>query len=108
MDANRFSVVWTGKLKGFESFAGCIGISGQDSMRLYVDGELLIDNWGENRKSAVLEDFDFELGEEHDIRLEFKNDARGARVILGYNRGRESWDVARRAVKEAEAVKAGM
>lgn len=104
LDANRFSVVWTGKLKGFESFAGCIGISSQDSMRLYVDGELLIDNWGENRKSAVLEDFDFELGEEHDIRLEFKNDARGARVILGYNRGRESWDVARRAVKEADVA----
>lgn len=104
LDANRFSVVWTGKLKGFESFAGCIGISSQDSMRLYVDGELLIDNWGENRKSAVLEDFDFELGEEHDIRLEFKNDARGARVILGYNRGRESWDVARRAVQEADVA----
>lgn len=104
LDTNRFSVVWTGKLKGFESFAGCIGISSQDSMRLYVDGKLLIDNWGENRKSAVLEDFDFELGEEHDIRLEFKNDARGARVILGYNRGRESWDVARRAVKEADVV----
>lgn len=104
LDANHFSVVWTGKLKGFESFAGCIGISSQDSMRLYVDGKLLIDNWGENRKSAVLEDFAFELGKEHDIRLEFKNDARGARVILGYNRGRENWDAAHRAVQEADAA----
>lgn len=46
LDAGRFSVVWTGFLTMPESFQGGIGFSSQDSMRLYVDGELLLDGWG--------------------------------------------------------------
>lgn len=102
LDANCFSAVWTGKLKAPESFTGCIGISSQDSMRLYVDGQLLIDGWGTGKDSGQLVDFTFECGREYDLRLEFCNDARGARVILGYNRGKEDWDPALEAVKKAD------
>lgn len=100
VNAERFSVVWTGSLKPRESFRGCIAIPGQDSMRLYVDGELLIDAWhGEDSREA---DFMFEKDREYDIRLEFRNDARGARVVLGYNRGREDWKPAMDLVKKAD------
>nr|MCR5263275.1 glycoside hydrolase family 3 C-terminal domain-containing protein [Clostridiales bacterium] len=47
VDASCFSVRWTGKLTPDETFDGMIGFNTQDSMRLYVDGELLIDGWGE-------------------------------------------------------------
>ncbi|MDD7738612.1 MAG: glycoside hydrolase family 3 C-terminal domain-containing protein [Fusicatenibacter sp.] len=104
LDANCFSVVWTGKVKGLETFSGCIGISGQDSMRLYVDGELVIDTWGKNSQQELLVDFAFEQGREYRIRLEFRNDARGARVIFGYNRGRENQDAAIKLVQEADAA----
>ena len=104
LDASCFSAVWTGKLKGAESFSGCIGISSQDSMRLYVDGELLIDGWGPGKDSGQQVDFAFERGREYDIRLEFCNDARGARVVLGYNRGREDWTPALDAVKRADVA----
>lgn len=102
LDASRFSVVWTGKLKAPESFCGCIGLSSQDSMRLYVDGELVIDGWGSGKDSGQLVDFTFEIGREYEIRLEFCNDARGARVVFGYNRGRESSAKAVEAVKRAD------
>lgn len=101
LDANRFSVVWTGTLKAPESFEGCIGISSQDSMRLYVDGELVVDSWGEKRGADPVE-FSFELGREYEIRLEFRNDGRGARVILGYNRGKENPRAAKRLVESAD------
>lgn len=101
LDANRFCAVWTGTLKAPESFEGCIGISSQDSMRLYVDGELVVDSWGEKRGADPVE-FSFELGREYAIRLEFRNDARGARVILGYNRGKENPEAAKRLVESAD------
>lgn len=104
VDANCFSVVWTGKLKAAESFTGCLGLSGQDSMRLCVDGKLLIDGWGPGRDSGQLVDFCFENGKEYDIRLEFCNDARGARVVFGYNRGRENSAAALEAVRRADAA----
>ena len=134
LNADCFSVVWTGKLKPRESFAGCIAIPGQDSMRLYVDGKLLIDAWnpapgtgggkmpenahGQENASGTqtrresrpdtdavdsrMADFTFETGREYDIRLEFCNDARGARVVLGYHRGREDWKPAIDLVKKAD------
>lgn len=104
LDANSFSVVWTGKLRAPESFTGCLGLSSQDSMRLYVDGQLLVDGWGQGRDSNRLADFTFTAGQEYDLRLEFCNDARGARVILGYNRGRENTAAALEAVKAADVA----
>ena len=73
-------------------------------MRLYVDGELVIDGWGQGKDSGQLVDFTFEIGREYDIRLEFCNDARGVRVVFGYNRGRESFAQAVEAVKCADVA----
>lgn len=133
LDADRFSAVWTGKLKAQESFQGCLAIPGQDSMRLYIDGKLIIDAWnpdagtgggnsglrkapspeapGEEKSASAgrdadarMADFVFREGREYDIRLEFCNDARGARVVLGYNRGREDWEPALDIVRRADVA----
>ena len=100
IDAGRFSVVWTGKLKPPESFRGSLGISCQDSVRLYVDNELLIDGHGKSQPV----DFSFVKGKAYDIRIEFCNDARGARVIFGYNRGKEDPQAAKAAVAQADVA----
>ncbi len=50
LDANCFSVVWTGSVVMPRTMDGCIGLSTQDSMRLYVDDKLLIDGWGKEKK----------------------------------------------------------
>lgn len=49
LDANCFSVVWTGSVVMPRTMDGCIGLSTQDSMRLYVDDKLLIDGWGKEK-----------------------------------------------------------
>lgn len=104
LNAEAFSVVWTGKLKVPETFEGCLGLSSQDSMRLYLDGELIVDGWGEEKDSNQMIDFSFERGKVYDLRVEFCNDYRGARVIFGYNRGRENSDAAAAIVKEADVA----
>lgn len=102
--SGAFSTVWTGRMKMDESFDGCIGFSTQDSMRLYVDGELLLDGWGEYRSANRLVDFRFEAGREYDIRIEFTNDQRAARVIFGYAMGWEDLTPAVEAARKADVA----
>lgn len=109
LQADCFSVVWTGRLKTTENFEGCMAIPGQDSMRLYVDGKLLIDGWHQDgcakaNEEERIADFVFEADREYNIRLEFCNDARGARVVFGYNKGRENWKPALEMVRKADVA----
>ena len=94
LDANGFSAAWTGWVCPDKDFDGCIGLSTQDSMRLYIDGELLIDGWGPDKNADQALDFHFEAGRRYAVRIEFVNDGRGARVIFGYSETREDIDAA--------------
>lgn len=104
LNANCFSVAWTGYVVMPETFRGCIGFSTQDSMRLFVDGELLLDGWGEYADANRMVDFTFEQGRKYAVRIEFTNDQRGARVIFGYNRGREDFTRAVELARQADAA----
>ena len=87
-----------------ESFHGCIGFSTQDSMRLYVDGALVLDGWGEHKDANRMVDFTFQKGRRYAVRVEFTNDQRGARVIFGYNRGREDFSRAVELARQADVA----
>ena len=104
LDANCFSVAWTGSIIMPHTMDGCIGLSTQDSMRLYVDDELLIDGWGKDKSADQALDFHFEAGREYKIRIEFVNDGRGARVIFGYSAGRENFSAAVEAARKADVA----
>lgn len=104
VEANNFSVVWTGYVAMENSFQGCIGLSSQDSMRLYVDGALLVDGFGEGNSADKMVDFLFEAGKRYAIRIEYISDMRGARVIFGYNSGKEDYTNAIKAAKEADVA----
>jgi beta-glucosidase len=83
VDADRFSVRWTGQLVPDRSFSGTLGVGGLDSMRLWVDGVLHVDTW-EKSDAASHMPFRFVAGVASDIRLEFRNDQRGAKVMFGF------------------------
>ena len=104
LDANCFSVVWTGSVVMPRTMDGCIGLSTQDSMRLYVDDKLLIDGWGKEKSADQALDFHFEAGRTYKIRIEFVNDRRGARVIFGYSAGRENFPAAVEAARKADVA----
>ena len=42
-----------------KSFEGRIRLSSPDSMRLYIDGELVIDGWGEDKEASQMVPFFF-------------------------------------------------
>ena len=104
LDANCFSAAWTGSVIMPHTMDGCIGLSTQDSMRLYVDDELLIDGWGKDKSADQALDFHFEAGRAYKIRIEFVNDGRGARVIFGYSAGRENFSAAVEAARNADVA----
>lgn len=104
VDSSCFSVVWTGAVRMPYELDGCIGLSSQDSMRLYIDGKLLIDGWGEGKNSSQLLPFHFEKGKTYDVRIEYTNDMRGARVIFGYNSGMEDYSKALEAARRADVA----
>ncbi len=65
-----------------EAFTGTLLIPCRDSVRLYVDGELLIDSWGGNRQSLPGVPFAFSPDQPHDVLLEYWNDGDGRSVTL--------------------------
>lgn len=104
LNARHFSVAWTGFVVMPETIAGGIGFSCQDSMRLYLDGELILDGWGENKSANRMVDFTFEAGRKYAVRIEFTNDQRAARVIFGYHRGHEDFSRALELARRSDAV----
>lgn len=104
LDAAAFSVVWTGCVKMPYELDGCIGFSTQDSMQLYIEDELVIDGWGENKDANQMAEFHFEAEKEYKVRIVFTNDRRAARVIFGYNSGKEDFTKAVEAAKKAEVA----
>lgn len=108
VDATQFCVLWTGTLIPPESFEGNLGLSSLDSMKLYVDGKLLIDGWGEGKSASQMVPFTFEKGRKYDIRIEYRNDMRGVRVIFGFNKGNEDYSKAIAAAREADVVIASL
>ncbi len=103
VNADRFSVRWTGTMTPTESFTGCLGLSSNDSMRLWVDGELIVDGWGDRDANRMV-DFTFERGRAYDIRVEYTNDQRGVRVICGFNHGRVDMEEAVHLACEADVA----
>lgn len=108
VDTKQFCVLWTGTLVPPESFEGNIGLSSLDSMRLYIDGKLLVDGWGEGKSANQMVPFTFEAGKKYDVRIEYRNDMRGVRVIFGYNKGNEDFTKALAAAKDADVVIAAL
>ncbi|MCR4621196.1 MAG: glycoside hydrolase family 3 C-terminal domain-containing protein [Clostridiales bacterium] len=100
----RFCVRWTGCLTPAGSFDGMIGFRGQDSVRLYADGKLIVDAWGENDCADRLVPFRFEEGHSVSLTLEYRNDHKGARVVFGYDTAPEDFSRAVALAKQADVA----
>ena len=103
VNADRFSVRWTGHLVPDRSFDGFLGLSSMDSMRLWVDGELFVDGWN-GQPASQLKPFRFVEGVSADIRIEFQNDQRGVKVVFGYAEGESDLEAAVAAARRADVA----
>lgn len=77
-----YSVRWTGSVSVPAAGVRRIGVEGNDGYRLWVDGELLIDNWTKRSRRTLLADVALEPGQTYDVRLEYFESTGNARVTL--------------------------
>lgn len=104
VDANLFSVKWTGKLVPDKDITGYIGTSSMDSMRLWIDGELIIDGWGFDKDATAMKSFSFVANKEYNLLIEYCKDERGVRVIFGWSYGNDDIKKAIEAASKAEVA----
>jgi len=82
-----FSVRWTGSVRVPAGGVRRIGIEGNDGYRLWLDGQLLIDNWRKVSYGRRLADVALEPGSEHSLRLEYFESTGNARIKLVWDAG---------------------
>ncbi len=99
-----FSVRWTGTLRATETGTFKIGLEGDDGYRLYINGELIVDDWKKQTFRRITGDYSFEKGKEYDIKVEFYETAGNVRLNLVWNMGvKPTWrDEIRKAVAAAQ------
>jgi beta-glucosidase len=81
VNEDNFSVRWTGKFTPPESGTYQLGAMADDGVRLYLDGQLLVDAWGDNQPSqirTVMKEVNLEAGRSYDVRIEYFEEIRGA------------------------------
>ncbi len=66
-----YAARWTGKLVSPETGVFNIGVKGDDGYRLYINNELVIDNWKKQTFRQLTTAYRFEKDKEYDIQVEF-------------------------------------
>lgn len=87
LDADFYSVRWTGTLISPVSGRYKIGLEGNDGFRLYINNKLVIDHWLKQSYRTALADYLFEKGKQYDIKVEFYEPKGNATVKLIWNVG---------------------
>jgi beta-glucosidase len=97
-----YSVRWTGTLTAPGERVTKLGIEANDGYRLWLDGELLIDNWIKKSYGVRLADVVLEPGRSYDLRVEYFESTGNAWVKLVWDAGADAdW-----RARIAEAVSA--
>jgi len=82
-----FSARWSGMLTSPQTGKFNIGLDGNDGFRMFINGELVIDNWSKVTYSTRLVDYDFEKDKKYAIRVEFYEPVGNSRIRLIWNAG---------------------
>jgi len=85
-----YSARWTGKLLATETGTFDIGIKGDDGYRVYINGELIIDNWKKQTVQQITSPYYFEKGKFYDIKVEFYETSGNVWFKLIWNAGIEN------------------
>jgi beta-glucosidase len=97
-----YSVRWTGTLTVPAAGVSRLGVEGNDGYRLFLDGQLVLDNWQKRSYGTRSVPVSLVPGSAHAIRLEFFETTGVARVRLIWNAG--VIDTSTAAIDEAVAA----
>ncbi len=88
-----FSVRWTGELVAPETGTFDIGIKGDDGYRLFINDELIIDNWRKQTVQQITRPFAFEKNSSYKIRVEFYETTGSVHFQMLWNQGvQNDWE----------------
>ena len=71
IDANTYSVRWTGSVAPLHSETYEFFTNSDDGVRLWVDDQLLIDNWTNHAATENSGTIDLQAGQQYDIRMDY-------------------------------------
>lgn len=81
---DNFSARWTGKLTPRVSGEYSLGLAGDDGYRLYLDGQLVINNWEDHALEARTVKRQFEGGRAYELKIEYYQKTGDAAIVLGW------------------------
>ncbi len=84
LPADGFSVRWTGSLVPTESGTYSLGIGSDDGSRLWLNGILLVDNWGQHALTYKTGRVNLKAGSVYSIRIEMFEGPGGADAVLAW------------------------
>ncbi len=99
-----FSIRWTGFIKSTESFDGWLGLSSDDGIRMWVDDQLVIDNWKKGSTNMVTTPKKIEAGKSYKVRIEMWEGGWGARAHLRWNLEKVNFQPAVNLAKKADVA----
>jgi len=105
LQPQNFSVRWTGKLTAPVSGKYLLGASGNGGMRVYLNGQVLVEEFANRRTKVITKEIDLEAGHSYDLVFEYHEGANpyaAARLVWSLPDGErlmreEAVDVARKA-----------
>jgi beta-glucosidase len=101
---SEFSIRWTGHLTPVASGQHYLAVRGDDGYRLWLDDQLLIDNWTQHAAETRKVKINLEAGRAYKIKLEYFQGAGGAEVSLQW--GTPAEEALKKAVKAAASADA--
>ncbi len=92
LEANTFSVCWTGTVEAQYSEVYTFSVRTDDGVRLWVDGELLVDQWNDHGPTTYSGTMSgpFVVGETYSVRMDFYENGGGAVAWLGWESASQS------------------
>ena len=92
LDADKFSIRWTGKLTAPVNGKCKIGIKSDDGCRIWIDNQLVAQDWSNHGMQATTADLQLEKGRVYDLKVEYYENTQGAGVQLIWHLPDEKMD----------------
>lgn len=93
MGAEAFSVKWTGQIQPLFSETYNFHTTTDDGVRLWVDGELIVDEFVNRRSTQDTATIDLIAGKKYDIRMEYYENSGKANASLAWSSDSQSFEV---------------
>lgn len=103
--SQSYSVRWTGVLSPEDTGDYLIGFTGQDGYRVWIDDEIVVEDWTAHRPSTTqTKAIHLEKGKAYNIKIEYFQTVRSAEAKLVWGLPGQEEDEAVRAARESDLI----